>query len=88
MDDNFVSRVVSSLGFSNPSAVGYHEVVGHLQTFVDNENPDIDAHRGHLKFLDLVKWFVEWMENEGIFVEDLMKDEEFCEEDDDAYEEE
>ena len=50
MDDNFVSQVVTSMGFSNPSAVGYQEVVGHFQTFVDKEEPEIDAYRGFPEF--------------------------------------
>ena len=85
MDDNFVSQVVTSLGFSDPSTIGYHEVVGHFHTFVDKEDPEIDAFRGFPKFLNLVKWFGDWMEGRGIFVEDLLKNDDRGDEDDEVY---
>ena len=73
MDDSFVSQVVTSMGFSDQSTSGYHEVVGHFHKFMEKEYPEVDEYRAYPKFFTLVKWFGDWMEAQGIFVEDLLK---------------
>ena len=85
MDDSFVSQVVTSMGFSDQSTSGHHEVVGHFHKFVEEEYPEIDAYRGYPKFFNLVKWFGDWIEAQGIFVEDLLKNDDGGDEDDEVY---
>ena len=61
MDDGIVSQVVVSMGFSDQSTSGYHEVVGHFHKFMEEEDPEVDEYRAYPKFLTLVKWFGDWL---------------------------
>ena len=74
MDEKFVSSVMACMGFSNPSDVGYHEVVDHFRTFVVEEDPDLNMYRVFPKIFGLIELFGEWMEKRGIFIDDLRKD--------------
>ena len=47
MDDGIVSQVVVSMGFSDQSTSGYHEVVGHFHKFMEREYPEVDEYRAY-----------------------------------------